>query len=40
MTKARFRLVDTSVIFLYHCIYRCCRDSNMLSDGNGFRGGL
>jgi len=37
MTKARFRLVDTSVSRWYHCISRCCRKAYLLSDENGFQ---
>jgi hypothetical protein len=37
MTKARCRLVDTSVSRWYHCISRCCRKAYLLSDENGFQ---
>jgi hypothetical protein len=37
MTKARFRLVDTSVSRWYHCVSRCCRKAYLLSDENGFQ---
>ena len=37
MTKARFRLVDTTVSRWYHCISRCCRKAHLLSDENGFQ---
>ena len=37
MTKARSRLVDTSVSRWYHCLSRCCRKAHLLSDENGFQ---
>jgi hypothetical protein len=37
MTKARCRLVDTSVSRWYHCLSRCCRKAHLLSDENGFQ---
>jgi hypothetical protein len=37
MTKARFRLVDTSLSRWYHCVSRCCRKAYFLSDENGFQ---
>ena len=37
MTKARCRLVDTSVSRWYHCISRCCRKAHLLSGENGFQ---
>jgi hypothetical protein len=37
MTKARCRLVDTSVSRWYHCVSRCCRKAHLLSDENGFQ---
>ncbi len=36
-TKARCRLVDTTVSLRYHCISRCCRNVHLLFDENGFQ---